>query len=98
MEIYQNIELDKVYKAEHDTTVVAQLDATNKGRAVVEIIMIDSNDNEYRMATASVHFYVQSDVFVLTNTATTLIKKGERYKVVLDQGYPSTTAHAYSRV
>ncbi|MEL6559085.1 MAG: hypothetical protein AAFQ94_12930 [Bacteroidota bacterium] len=96
MDIYNNIEFNKIYKADTDVLVAAQLvTASNGARGIVTIIRIDSDDNEYQVASASVHYYEDSNTFVPNNTATTIIKKGNRYKVVFNETWAKVDAYAY---
>jgi hypothetical protein len=91
-----NLEVNKNYECESDKElIVATVNASDGGRASVEIVLLDDLDKETRLAGASVHFFGGSDTWVFMNSATAIVKRGQKYKIKYNVSSAPTTVEAY---
>ncbi len=98
MNYKSNLEFGRIYKANTNEMVVAQLNVVNNGgRGIITIIGIDANDNESIIGCASVHFYESSDTWVPCNTASAPVAAGDRYRVEMEETSPGIAGYAYSQ-
>ncbi len=94
----QNLTPGQIYTASQTELIVAQIVTKNNGaRGYVTIISIDDNGNELILASASVHDWTYSDgnVHVPRNTASALVKKDQKYKVVSTPTVDTVDVYAY---
>jgi len=91
-----NLTVGSIYTASQTELIVSNIAITsNGGRGKTQIVLLDQDDNETVLAAASVHLFTNADTVIPVNSASALVKQGQRYKVTEDETSPSVEVKAY---
>jgi lipopolysaccharide export LptBFGC system permease protein LptF len=92
---YEELGLNAPITAEVDIMVFATIKADNRERGSVFINLFDQNGQIITISQASVHFFLDSDVWIQFNSVSALVKAGTTYEVKTDPTSGIPEVHAY---